>query len=284
MTQLAAMRIGDLGDPPKEEFGSDPYDQDPDRHPGLIFHNNKPCNAELPTELMMDQWLTPNPVWFIRHHHPVPVVDPGKWRLTIEGLGTKSVTLTLADLKERFLKRQVVSTIQCGGNRRSELDKVEKTSGIPWGVGAISTARWGGVSLREVLMHCAGLSLEGVEWVGVKHVVFHGMDEMQASIPIEKALSPYGDVLLAYEMNGKPLPAEHGAPVRVVVPGVVGVRNVKWVGRISTSKEEAEGTWQRGIAYKGFSPMIKSCESVDLSKIQSIQEMPIQSLIVSPKQ
>lgn len=231
----------------------------------------------------MDNWLTPNPVWFIRHHHPVPVVDTGKFRVIVEGLeGSKPVSLSLEDLKRHFLKREVVSTIQCGGNRRSELDAVGKTSGIPWGTGAMSNAKWGGVYLREVLMHCAGVSLEGVEWGGLKHVVLFGVDGMQASIPIEKALSPFGDVLLAYEMNGEPLPAEHGFPCRLVVPGHVGVRNVKWVGRICVSKEEAEGPWQRGMAYKGFSPMVKSCAGMDVEKIPSMQEMPVQSTIVTP--
>ncbi|CAE8594242.1 unnamed protein product, partial [Polarella glacialis] len=167
------------------------------------------------------------------------------------------VVLSLEDLKARFLKREVTATLQCGGNRRSELDAIQKTGGIPWGFGAMSTATFGGVYLREVLQHCAGLSLESVDSFGVKHVVFIGQDDMQASIPIEKALSPYGDVLVAYEMNGEPLPEEHGAPVRLVVPGVVGVRNVKWVSHIRASTEEAEGPWQRGLAYKGFSPMVK---------------------------
>lgn len=284
VTQLAAMRIGDLADPVVTSGqDDDPYDADPDRHPGLIFHNNKPCNAELPSELMMDSWLTPNPVWFIRHHHPVPVIDPDKYRLIVDGIGTKSVTLTLEDLKSHFVKHEVTATLQCGGNRRSELDKIQKTGGIPWGFGAMSTARWGGVYLREVLQHCAGLSLEGVEAFGVKHIVFKGIDDMEASIPVEKALSPYGDVLVAYEMNGEPLPKEHGAPVRLVVPGVVGVRNVKWVGRIIASTEEAQGPWQRGLAYKGFSPMVKDLKDIDVEKILSMQELPVQSVIVSPK-
>ncbi|CAE6921515.1 SUOX [Symbiodinium sp. KB8] len=281
---LESMRIGDLSDPPDTtRTASDPYDSDPERHPGLIFHNNKPCNAELPSELMMDSWLTPNPVWFIRHHHPVPEVNPEDYRLCIEGVGTKAVTLCLEDLKKRFLKREVVATLQCGGNRRSELDQIQKTSGIPWGFGAMSTARWGGVYLREVLQHCAGLSHENVEAFDVKHVIFKGMDGMEASIPIEKALSPYGDVLLAYEMNGEALPNEHGAPVRVIVPGVVGVRNVKWVGRVVASTEEAEGPWQRGLAYKGFSPMVKELQGIDVEKIPSMHELPVQSAIVSPK-
>eukprot|EP00931_Biecheleriopsis_adriatica_P052430 TRINITY_DN30497_c0_g1_i2.p1 TRINITY_DN30497_c0_g1~~TRINITY_DN30497_c0_g1_i2.p1 ORF type:complete len:650 (+),score=127.59 TRINITY_DN30497_c0_g1_i2:53-2002(+) len=284
LNQLASLRIGDLSDPPEpSKQGDDPYDADPDRHPGLIFHNNKPCNAELPAELMMDSWLTPNPVWFIRHHHPVPVVDADKYRLVVDGVGTKSVTLSLDDLRNRFVKREVTATLQCGGNRRSELDQIQKTGGIPWGFGAMSTARWGGVYLREVLQHCAGLSLEGVDAFGVKHVVFKGMDDMEASIPIEKALSPYGDVLVAYEMNGEALPSEHGAPVRLIVPGVVGVRNVKWVSRICASTEEAEGPWQRGLAYKGFSPMVKDLQDVDVEKILSMQELPVQSAVVSPK-
>lgn len=162
------------------------------------------------------------------------------------------------------------------------MDKIEKTSGIPWGVGAISTAKWGGVFLREVLQQKAGLSLETVDAHEIKHVVFHSTDGMQASIPIEKALNAFGDVLLAYEMNGEPLPREHGAPLRVIVPGVVGVRNVKWVERITLSKEEATGPWQRGIAYKGFSPMVRDIKNVDVEKIPSMQEMPVQSVIVQP--
>lgn len=230
----------------------------------------------------MDSWVTPNSLFFIRHHHPVPVIDHDEFRLNIEGEGTKTVSLTLEDLRSRFLKREVVTTIQCGGNRRSELDKVKKTSGIPWGPGAISTARWGGVYLREVLMHCAGLSLEGMEYNGLRHVICYGVDGMQASIPIEKALSPFGDVLLAFEMNGEPLPPEHGSPVRLIAPGIVGVRNVKWVGKIQTSKYEAEGVWQRGVAYKGFSPMKRSATEEECAKVQSIQEMPVTSSIVSP--
>eukprot|EP00927_Polykrikos_kofoidii_P065494 TRINITY_DN61245_c0_g1_i1.p1 TRINITY_DN61245_c0_g1~~TRINITY_DN61245_c0_g1_i1.p1 ORF type:complete len:653 (+),score=104.92 TRINITY_DN61245_c0_g1_i1:90-2048(+) len=284
LTQLDQMRIGDLVDyEPPAVLGEDPYASDPERHPGLIFHNNKPCNAELPAAMMLDSWRTPNPVFFIRHHHPVPMIDGEKYRLIVEGKGSKPVYLTLEDLKHRFVKHKVTATLQCGGNRRSELDKVEKTSGIPWGFGAMSTAEWGGVYLRDVLLHCAGISLEGVEAIGIKHVVFHGIDDMQASIPIEKALSPYGDVLLAFEMNGEELPCEHGFPVRVVVPGVVGVRNVKWVGRIEISTEEAMGTWQRGIAYKGFSPNVKSAATVDVEKVLSVQEMPVTSSIVYPR-
>lgn len=280
---LAAMRIGRLADPSPVETGNDPYDTDPkDRHPGLIFHNRKPCNAELPSEMLLDSWLTPTPLWFIRHHHPVPVADPGQHTLAVDGLGMKPLNLSLAELKSRFPKRVIVSTVQCGGNRRSDLDRVQQTSGIPWGPGAISTARWGGVYLRELLQDTEALTPEEAERLGVRHIVFHSLDGMQASIPIDKVLNPYGDVLLAYEMNGEPLSADHGAPLRVIVPGVVGVRNVKWLSRITAAPEEATGPWQRGPAYKGLSPMVKSFDGVDIESVLSMQEMPVQSAIVSP--
>lgn len=291
LRMLEPMRIGTL-DPsdivaPSATSDDDPYAQDPsDRHPALIFHSNKPCNAELPSNLIMDNWITPNDLWFIRHHHPVPHIDISKYRLQVEGLGTKSIMLDMEDLKKRFKPYEVTTTIQCGGNRRGEMDSLEKTSGISWGCGAMSTATFKGVLLRDLLTYSGLMTPVSAERDGVQHVIFEGIDDMQASIPIEKALSPYGDVVLAYEMNGDTLPPEHGFPVRVVVPGHVGVRNVKWVSKIKTSAEEAVGTWQRGISYKGLSPAIKSVKDVapeDLEKVQSIQEQPVTSMILEPK-
>jgi len=285
---LEALRIGTL-DPqdieqPKEEDLQDPFCKDPVRHPALIWHNNKPCNFETPRALL-DTWITPNELWFIRHHHPVPIVDPNTYRLSIKGDGAVPIELTLHDLRDRFDKHEVTTSVQCGGNRRSGLNKVEETSGIPWGPGAISTAKFGGVLLRDVLKHSGLLTPKTADKCGVKHVIFEGHDDMQASIPIEKALSAYGDVLIAYEMNGEEIPRDHGYPVRIVVPGHVGVRNVKWVHTIRASKEEATGPWQRGIAYKGFSPAVKSFKemsSEDIEKILSMQEQPVNSVIVSP--
>ena len=138
------------------------------------------------------------------------------------------------DALKSLPKTTITATLQCGGNRRREMNKVEPTSGIAWGPGAISTARWGGVRLRDLLLsqHPELRSLRDAEARGIKHVVFEGADGMEASIPLEKAMSEYGDVLMAYEMNGAPVTHDHGFPVRAVVPGHVGVRNVKvGVGR-----------------------------------------------------
>jgi sulfite oxidase len=282
---LATMKVGvlDPSEKPTEVDMSDPYSHDPSRHPGLKFHNTKPCNAELPPALQMQNWVTPNELFFIRHHHPVPEINAAEYRLLIKGKGVKPICLSLADLRDRFPRTEVTATLQCGGNRRAGLNKVEKTSGIEWGTGAISTATWGGVLLRDVLLYSGLLSPEIAKEQGVEHICFTGQDGLMASIPMEKALGTFGDVLLAYEMNGEPLPREHGYPLRAVVPGHVGVRNVKWVTEIVASEEEATGPWQRGIAYKGFSPQVKAFDGVDVEAIHSMQEMPVQSVIVSPE-
>eukprot|EP00040_Diaphanoeca_grandis_P022769 m.123014 g.123014 ORF g.123014 m.123014 type:complete len:538 (+) comp28955_c0_seq1:89-1702(+) len=282
---LKSMRLGllDPSEPPTVVDTSDPYSLDPARHPGLLFHNNKPCNAELPPSLQTENWITPNALFFIRHHHPVPVIDPVAFRLSFHGVGVRPIALTMEDLKERFPKTTVVSTVQCGGNRRAELDAISPTAGIGWGTGAVSNAQWGGVLLRDVLVYSGLLTPEVAQSLGAHHIVFKAADGLEASIPIDKALAVFGDTLLAYEMNGEQLPAEHGGPIRLIVPGHVGIRNVKWVTQVISSTEEAMGPWQRGIAYKGFSPNVSDFSSVDVESILSIQEMPVQSVVVSPE-
>ncbi|KAM3570199.1 hypothetical protein VYU27_007723, partial [Nannochloropsis oceanica] len=126
---------------------------------------------------------------------------------------------------------------------------------------------------------------EDYDEVGLAHVHFVGLDTdmskqtYEASIPINKALDRRGDVLLAFEMNGEPIPRDHGYPVRAVVPGTVGARNVKWVGKVLASKTESQGFWQQRD-YKNFSPST-DWENVDFDRAPAIQDMPIQSAIAA---
>ena len=284
---LQKYQIGVLSD--KEEKieydTSDPYASDPERHAALLVHKEKPFNAETPVSLISDDtYITPNELWYVRHHHPVPVVDPKEYRLVIEGKGINApISLTLEDLKTLFKKRTVTATMQCGGNRRGAYNDIAKTSGLAWQTGAISTAVWGGVLLRDVLKF-AGVDVDDVDdGHGIEHVHMYPLDPpYDASIPVEKATSTRGDVLLAYEMNGEELPREHGYPLRSVVPGHIGARQVKWLTKIVTSEEEAPSVWQRNVQYKGFSPNVKNFKGVDPSKVLSCQEMPVQSAIVEP--
>lgn len=287
LAMLEQWRIGNL----KEEEVShllsnmeDPYSQEPRRHPALKPASVKPYNAEPPLELLTESFITPSDLFYVRNHLPVPEVDPDTYNLEIEGIGVKSISLSLHDLKTKFPKHTLTAAVQCAGNRRSEMSKVKTVKGLSWGPAAIGNATWSGVRLYDVLK-AAGLE---DDHPGVEHIQFEGLDTdaanvpYGASIPIEKAMDPKGDVILAYEMNGEPLPKDHGFPIRVIAPGVVGARSVKWLGRILVSEEESTSHWQRND-YKGFSPSV-DWDTVDFTKSPAIQELPITSAICDPVQ
>ncbi|KAG9328993.1 hypothetical protein JZ751_008513, partial [Albula glossodonta] len=281
---LSEYKVGELSPEDQKQqsaSSSDPYSTDPPRHPALRVNSQKPFNGEPPSEILSENYITPTAFFFKRNHLPVPKVDPATYRLEIEGLPNGPVSLSLEDLKSRFPKHTVTATLQCAGNRRSEMNKVKQVKGLNWGIAAISNATWSGVLLRDVLLD-AGYKSGGT----AKHVQFEGLDKdvtgttYGASIPLGKAVSEEGDVLLAYEMNGEDLPADHGFPLRVVVPGTVGARNVKWLGKIILSEEESSSHWQQND-YKGFSPST-DWDTVDFKSAPAIQELPVQSAITQP--
>lgn len=249
----------------------------------MRINSLKPFNAEPPPEILTDSYITPSAIFFKRNHLPVPQVDPASYQLHIEGLPGGVLTLSLEELKTRFPKHTITATLQCAGNRRSEMNKVKQVKGLNWGIAAISNATWSGARLRDVLL-AAGYGPDVAKWA--RHVQFEGLDKdvtgttYGASIPLNKAVSEEGDVLLAYEMNGEEIPADHGYPVRAVVPGIVGARNVKWLGKVIVSAEESSSHWQQND-YKGFSPGT-DWDTVDFKSAPAIQELPIQSAITVP--
>ncbi|XP_076066084.1 sulfite oxidase isoform X2 [Oratosquilla oratoria] len=281
---LEKYRIGNLS---KKDVGvsikdlDDPYASEPYRHISLKPSSKKPFNAEPPLPLLVDNLITPNELFYVRNHLPVPVIDPAEYELEISGIEVEEKALTLEDIK-KFPKYTVTATIQCAGNRRSEMVKVKPVKGLSWGQAAIGNATWSGARLYDVLK-AAGLDEDKTEAV---HVQFEGLDTdpgnmpYGASIPIEKAMDPRGDVILAYEMNGEEIPRDHGYPIRVIVPGVVGARNVKWLGRIEVSKDESDAHWQQND-YKGFAPSV-DWDTVDFKKSPAIQELPVISGICDP--
>ena len=269
----------------------DPYAHEPVRSNFLIVHGDQPMNAEVPSELITESYITPAELFYIRHHHPVPLLmekELKEFKVEIdvstfsdyltEVKGEESgaqakIQLTLEDIK-KLPKVEVTTTMQCSGNRRGDMNKVQRTSGTAWGQGAISTAKWGGARLVDVLK-LAGVEnpYELTDKDGIqKHVRFESLDGMKASINMEKATNPYGDVIIAYEMNGEPIPREHGFPLRAIVPGYSAVRNVKWVNKIEISKEEAEGAWQRGLNYKTLPPSVTDAKTVNLKAMPSMTE------------
>ena len=178
---------------------NDPFTREPDLSPLLTYHMRKPYNAEAPSALLSDSWITPNHLWFVRNHHPTPIIEDDDYVLTVSGRGLphghvdRAVTFTLNDLQTKFNKTYVTSTVQCGGNRRNEMNKVRKTFGAPWESGAMSTAKWGGVLLSD-LLKSVGVEHQSAVREGIEHIQFVGAEGMEASIPVYKALNPWGDV------------------------------------------------------------------------------------------
>ncbi|KAK5650552.1 hypothetical protein RI129_001581 [Pyrocoelia pectoralis] len=271
---LEKMRIGNVSEKDAGESikdMSDPYDNDPKRHPILKPASLKPFNAEAPLSLLAENFISPNELFYVRNHLPVPEVDISTYELEVE----------VEDFKQ-FQKHTITATIMCAGNRRSEMSKLKMVKGLDWGCAAIGNATFTGVRLKDVL-HKVGINEDS----DYKHVQFEGLDtdstgkSYGASIPFWKAVDKKSDVLLAYEMNGKPLPRDHGFPIRVIVPGVVGARNVKWLGKIIISQNESDSHWQQND-YKSFSPSV-DWDTVDFKTSPAIQELPVTSAICKPE-
>jgi sulfite oxidase len=214
----------------------------------LIVHEEEPFNAETGLAGLGEATLTPTDAFYVRGHGAVPEVDRATWRLRVEGAVERELHLSLATLREAFREREVTATLQCAGNRRAGLIAIRDIPGeAPWGPGATGTATWTGIALADVLGAAAPLR-------EAAHVGFEGADlcgeatpaqRFGGSIPLDKASRP--EVLLAWAMNGEPLPPVHGAPLRVVVPGYIGARSVKWLERIELRSSPWPGYFQHVV-------------------------------------
>ncbi|KIW67388.1 hypothetical protein PV04_06647 [Phialophora macrospora] len=256
----------------------DPFVNDPKRDPSLIQHTQTPCNAESPNT-SLGTFITPVETFYVRNHFWVPETDEDTHKLTVELPDGHEKEYTLAQLKRNFQPFHITATLQCSGNRRKHMSmRARPASGLQWDVGAISNAEWTGVRLSDVLRD-AGFDPDDSASEDVKHVHFVGAEAYGASIPIEKVLNSQGDVMLAYQMNGRPLPQDHGYPLRALVPGHTAARSVKWLEKIVLSDEESQSQWQQRD-YKCFGPN-QAAKDVDWSSAPAIQETPVQSAITS---
>jgi sulfite oxidase len=215
---------------------------------GLIVHGDDPYNAETPPGPLAEAPLTATDAFYVRSHGAVPEIDPNAWRLRVRGLVERELDLSLATLREVLPEREVIATLQCAGNRRSGLMAIREIPGeAPWGPGATGTATWSGVALADVLALAHPLT-------DAAYVGFEGADvcpeakpvqRFGGSIRLEKA--ERAEVLLAWAMNGEPLPPVHGAPLRVIVPGYIGARSVKWLERIEVRSRPWHGYFQEVV-------------------------------------
>jgi sulfite oxidase len=216
----------------------------------MVVHEAEPYNAEPPPEALAGAPRTPVDTFYTRNHGPVPDIDETSWQLRVDGMVEHELQLSLADLHRDFETHEIEATMQCAGNRRAGFLEVRDIPGEdPWGPAATATATWTGVRLADVLASAVLRS-------GPAHVAFAAPDRSEladppqnfgASIPLGKACHP--EVLLAWAMNGAPLTPVHGAPLRVVVPGYIGARSVKWVDRITVQDVPSDNYFQ-AVAYR----------------------------------
>jgi DMSO/TMAO reductase YedYZ molybdopterin-dependent catalytic subunit len=234
---------------------------------GRIVRGEDPLNLEMPFE-KLDGFITPTKSFYVRTHFPVPKIDKNKWRLRIEGEVKKPFEIDYTELLKLESKRIPV-TLECAGNNRNFLET--KVKGVQWGLGAVGNAEWTGVPL-SILLDRAGVKSNARE------VILEGADGgtledpkgppgeliFARSITLAKARS---DVLLAYKMNDLDLPAQHGFPLRAIVPGWYAMASIKWLQRIIVTDRPFNGYYQT-LDYAYWKRRGDIADLVPLSEVQ----------------
>lgn len=241
--------------------------------PGLIPTKLQPENLECPLNII-NTWVVPNDLFYIRNHFPYPNIDMAKWSLTVSGNVKQPLTLNYNDLQQMpQVSRHI--TFECSGNKRSLLKP--QTPGEQWGIGAVGNAKWTGVPLSYIIDQ-AQLNND------VQELIFTGVDSgqrqdlpgefnYQRSIPLDKNL--ISECLLALQMNDEPLPFKHGAPLRLIVPGWYGMANVKWLSNIEASTQAFTGPFQ-AVDYRYLK------KENDYQNAIPVTEMKLNSVITWP--
>ncbi|WP_435020160.1 sulfite oxidase [Tundrisphaera sp. TA3] len=240
-----------------------------DESPKFIVRSTRPLDAETPVEVF-DRFLTPNRLFFVRSHFGPPVVGLTPWSLAVDGMVDRPLTLGLDDLKPAA-PAAIPAVLQCSGNGRALFRP--QPPGVAWERGAVGNAEWGGVPLADLLRRA------GVQ-AGAGHVILHAADgppnpktpAYLRSIPLDRAMDP--STLVATTMNGEPLPWLHGGPIRLVVPGWSGNHWIKWLRKITVSRDEAPSFYQQ-TGYKV--PKVPTPPGVD---VKPADQVPVTTLNV----
>ena len=241
----------------------------------MILHNDRPEDLETPVKYF-DSWVTPLDAFFVRQHLPRPVIDPAKYQVKLNGMVSKPMDLSLADLL-KLPQHTVPATLECTGNGRSFY--TPKLPGIQWGRGAVGNAEWTGPRLSDVL------KLAGVN-TAAKFLEIDGADtgvmktpDFIRCMPMEKAMHPA--TLLALKMNGE-TPDIHGVPARLIVPGWDGTSWVKWVVRLTAADKESGGFFMNpGYRYPKYALAPGSAPRP--AELEVIEGMPVKSTLTSPE-
>lgn len=244
----------------------------------LIVRSLRPEDLETPVGLL-NTWITPTDLFYVRTHtYPAKVTEQeGKeWKLQIDGEVQRPTSITIDELK-KMPKTTITVTLECAGNGRAFYDP--PVPGIQWEKGSVGTARFSGVRLADVLRKV------GVK-PGAKYILANGADkplgkmpDFVRNVPIAKALNP--DTILAYEMNGEPIPQLHGFPLRLIVPGWEGAYSVKWVNHLQALNQEHDGFFVK-TAYRHPNKPVAPGQAVPPENMVPLTGLIVKSFINSP--
>jgi DMSO/TMAO reductase YedYZ molybdopterin-dependent catalytic subunit len=245
----------------------------------LLKRSFRPPNYETPMSYFRHAF-TPNDAFYVRWHTGVPDLALADWRLRISGPGVKAEReFTHDSLRRKFKNVEVAAVNQCSGNRRGLFSP--HVAGVQWGLGAMGNAVWSGVRLKDVLED-AGIAANALEVIGngADAPTLTGPDFVK-SLPMWKALDP--DTLIAFEMNGEPLPTWNGAPARLVAPGWTATYWIKALSELTVTDKPFDGFWMK-TAYRVPKGMFGASgfESQDTEQNSPITSIKVNSLVVDP--
>ena len=250
---------------PRELYGKDK----------LIIRSLRPPDFETPVSLL-NTFITPNDAFYVRSHIPIPQIEAAGWTLKIGGEVNSPITLSLDEIRKLPSNTQTV-TLECAGNGRGFFRPA--LAGIQWEKGAVSTARFTGARMGDVLKK-AGLKTTGI------NVEMHAADRPPGTmpafvrqVPMAKAMHP--DTLIAYEMNGQPIPLVHGAPLRAIIPGWEGAYSIKWLNALNVLTRDSDSFWVAS-GYRYPTRRVAPGAAVDAKDMAPLTGLVVKSLITTP--
>jgi DMSO/TMAO reductase YedYZ molybdopterin-dependent catalytic subunit len=248
----------------------------------MITREKQPLNLEMPFG-ELDGFITPTERFYVRCHFPIPEIDVRHWRLSVEGLVDQPIQFSLEEL-QKLPNKTITATLECAGNSRVFL--VPKVKGVQWELGAVGNAEWSGVRLRDLLElakireNAREIILEGADKGTIAEPPRPtGEIHFARSVPMAKAMD---NVLLVWEMNGRPLTSAHGFPLRAIVPGWYGMASIKWLQRIIVTNQPFNGYyqtvdyafWKRDGAGPTLAPLTEMQEKAQIARPESGEIIP----------
>jgi len=241
----------------------------------LIIRSIRPPDFETPVSLL-NTFITPNDAFYVRSHIPIPQIDAATWALKIGGEVNSPVTLSLDEVKKLPVVT-ITNTLECAGNGRAFFQPA--LAGIQWEKGAVGNARFTGARMSDVLKK-AGVKTSGI------NVEMHAADRPPGTmpafvrqVPMAKAMHP--DTVIAYAMNGEPIPLVHGAPLRAIVPGWEGAYSIKWLNALNVIAKDSDSFWV-ATGYRYPTRRVAPGAAVDAKDMAPLTGLIVKSLITTP--